>query len=374
MQRIGYCYVGPILLGLDIHDEFQRMMLFGTYEESTKQIIQAWLRPGGTYIDIGTQLGYTAGLAAQVIGKNGTMVLFEPDPTALQRLKKHLAASKQSQMPKTILIESACSNQKGELHFEVATTLGHSRILANKEELRDGQLISVPLEIADEVFENLKIERIDFLKIDVEGHEKAVLAGLQKSLKSGVIEAILIEKNLYLFEVPDEDVAILHALVARHGYIGFHEEMRILITPESLRDPSIMLENFFFVKDLTPVREMFSFAPQQEKTNLFNQQVLDELAISSISPSDRDLELRRLIKLVRSNQLNRAISEAEIYLEHQSDFCTLRGHIAHWYLAIQNQEKAASHLQTLLEFQPQNQDAQVKLHHLKNRTGSIHRI
>jgi polynucleotide 5'-kinase involved in rRNA processing len=47
----------------------------------------------------------------------------------------------------------------------------------------------------DEVIEKEKIVRIDFLKIDTEGHELAVLEGASNALKAGIIRCIQFEFN-----------------------------------------------------------------------------------------------------------------------------------------------------------------------------------
>ena len=65
------------------------------------------------------------------------------------------------------------------------------------QEIHKQDLVHYEVEITtiDEVIEKEKIARIDFLKIDTEGHELAVLKGASNALKEGIVRCIQFEFN-----------------------------------------------------------------------------------------------------------------------------------------------------------------------------------
>jgi len=51
----------------------------------------------------------------------------------------------------------------------------------------------VPAQTLDAMLETLALDRIDFLKVDVEGYELRVMQGAKRSIEAGKIRAILAE-------------------------------------------------------------------------------------------------------------------------------------------------------------------------------------
>jgi len=343
-------------IGFDIRDRFQRSMLIDDYEPVTEEILRSVLRIGDTYIDIGAQLGYTAAQAADCVGRSGRMILFEPDPAALERLKAHLALADPSAMPETQLVEAACSSGPGEMLFEQAVTLGHSRILQQEEELRDGRLIRVPLVAADDYMASMATGAVRLLKIDAEGHEHSVLCGLQRSLAASVPQVIMIEKNLHLFDLPSEDAAGLHALIVKHGYVGFHETTRSPITRASIVDTSTKIENLYYASDPGLLRHHFSGSPSSPSEG-FTQRELEDRSTPFLDMHHPLCLARKCILLVKRGHLAEGIAQGEELLVAFPELNLIRGHLAAWYSSNGDTDSALTHYRLLLEREPDNQAA-----------------
>ncbi|MDX1971770.1 MAG: FkbM family methyltransferase [Candidatus Sumerlaeia bacterium] len=357
---IAHRQIGPMRIGFDVRDQFQREMLLDKYEPTTEKLLRTFLRPGDTYVDIGTQLGYTAAIAADQIGHKGRMVLIEPDPTAIAKLEHHLSTADPHRMPRVDLVKAGCSDDDGVLRFHLSPILGHSRILKEGESPTTGSIVSVPVRTADSILKDLGVEQIHFLKIDTEGHEVRVLRGLQQFLKRRGVDAVHIEKNQYLFDDPERDTQMLHALIAENGYRGIHEERMIWITDESLQSTEIALENFFFLKDVN----LFSKLPLPPQPSSPCSKTISQFARIALHELESEEAARAIIRGVRNGEVQKGLRAAEELLQTSPDLDWLRGHLAWWYTGIGEREDALRHYRTLFVHQPENEFVREKIREL----------
>lgn len=140
-----------------------------------RHLLRSLLRPGMTVVDVGANIGYYLLLFQQSIGANGRVVCIEPSEENLPELRRNIGINRFSNVE---LHTVALGDHDG-------TTGLHSGI--NSGVAEDGAAeYTVPLRRLD----HLLRERVDFLKIDVEGYEGQVLAGA---------EALLAESKPLLF-------------------------------------------------------------------------------------------------------------------------------------------------------------------------------
>src|ERR1035437_5297973 len=57
-------------MGLDVVDVIQRLMYLGEYEPVQSQWVRDILKPGGTFLDVGANVGHYTTLAASLVGTN----------------------------------------------------------------------------------------------------------------------------------------------------------------------------------------------------------------------------------------------------------------------------------------------------------------
>jgi FkbM family methyltransferase len=143
--------------------------------------------------DVGANIGeYTKLLRDSFSGKKARLFSFEPQPAAFAQLEKvardggaintyNFGLSDQS--GKATMWYDAAGSVLGSLHQRDGSH--HQSYLTVQEEVR--------METLDEFCENNQLAHIDFLKLDVEGHELRVFAGGEKMLGSGRISVIQFE-------------------------------------------------------------------------------------------------------------------------------------------------------------------------------------
>ncbi|MBD2358437.1 FkbM family methyltransferase [Tolypothrix sp. FACHB-123] len=156
----------------------------GSYEYDKQILFQQIVTQRSVIYDIGAHTGFYALLASVLVGANGKVVAFEPDPRNLFYLKKHLQLN---QIQNVTVIEAAVSDSCGKMFFEGSTFLGQLPSQGNIESSFLGRLssqgnIQVKTVAIDELINKEQIPIPNFLKIDVEGAELLVLSGAKQTL------------------------------------------------------------------------------------------------------------------------------------------------------------------------------------------------
>lgn len=195
----------------------QQMFVSGCYEPNEFALLDRVLRPGMTALDAGANEGtYTVFLAARV-GPKGRVLAVEPSPRELARLRANLALNDAVHVT---VVAAALAERQGEAALKLAdarhagqNTLGG---FIYPEVTESGHLI-VPATTIDMLAETQRLDRLDVIKLDVEGAELAALAGA-----AHVLEAY---RPLLLLEASDAALrwqgGSLEALLDRLGEAGY---------------------------------------------------------------------------------------------------------------------------------------------------------
>ena len=126
------------------------------------------LPSGGTFVDVGANVGTYAVPLAKHVGDEGRVIAIEPHPVSSTRLAFNARASNLGNLS---LVAAAAGDIDGELMIETdGDNLGASHITANGG-------IKVPAKKLLSILIVNQITSIDALKIDVEGYEDRVLTG-----------------------------------------------------------------------------------------------------------------------------------------------------------------------------------------------------
>jgi FkbM family methyltransferase len=169
-------YTFPIdrgtLIGWSIH-------FFGGYEPEVRAQIKKWLRPGDTALDVGANVGWHALLMATQVGSSGHVYAFEPNDSTRARLTQGIALN---QLTQVAVDSRAVSDRIGRAGFEAPQAGdvwdGTGRLTATDA---DGSVACVTL---DAFVAERGIDRLAFMKIDVEGWELSVLRGGRRTLET----------------------------------------------------------------------------------------------------------------------------------------------------------------------------------------------
>jgi FkbM family methyltransferase len=209
-------------------------------EASTMALFETLLRPGMVAFDVGAHIGWIAVWLAHLVGPAGRVVAFEPGRNNLAHLRRNLKGLKQA-----ALIESAVGAADGEATlFEESLTgqnnavgAPYHKLAANAaQNVAAAEIITrqVPL-LALDTFAARESLAPDLVKLDVEGHELAVLHGMAHLLREA--------PPMLVLEVTQDHTAI-HALLVQAGYCLFavHTGAPVPIAaPEAMRFNTLAL-------------------------------------------------------------------------------------------------------------------------------------
>jgi len=163
-----------------------RSLYTGDYDGAKIGLLIALMQEGSVFLDVGANVGfYTVPLARVARQKHGKVFAFEPLPSNFQRLQENIRLNG---LEDTIsVIPVGLSSAFGEAtitlreDFLLGGETGNAAIL-----IADGRDEKYPsrqiqLETLDEL-RSASIDRVDLIKIDVEGHEDHVLKGGAKTI------------------------------------------------------------------------------------------------------------------------------------------------------------------------------------------------
>lgn len=180
-------------MDLDVSELIQRAIYLGTYEREETRFAKSILRTGQTVVDVGANVGYYTALAASRVGKTGRVLAFEPSPLCYKKLA---AMKRRNRLTRCFTWNAGLSDIDGELMlYEPTEDCGN--LNATMVPNPDTTPILVEVRRLDDVLREEGIERVDLLKVDVEGHELRVFKGAAESLRKGIIRSILCEVNEY---------------------------------------------------------------------------------------------------------------------------------------------------------------------------------
>lgn len=164
-----------------------------------------YLREGMTVFDVGANIGELTLLFSKFVTRGGIVHSFEPTPQTFEKLKSitSLASKKNVQ-----LNQVAVSKNDGFINFNVYkeefsswNTSAFRPLEKYGIDLKPEDSISVPSITIDTYCLKNKIDRIDLLKIDVEGAELDVLDGAKKMFQEQKINCCVFEFGQTIYDM-----------------------------------------------------------------------------------------------------------------------------------------------------------------------------
>ena len=177
------------------------------YEPDEIEFAKNSIHKGDVVLDIGAHIGYYTLLFANLVGEQGKVYAFEPDPDNFALLKQNVELNGYSNV---VLKQAAVSNQKGETRlFLCDYNKGMHRLYDSKHSKRS---INIEVLRLDDYFSDYG-GKINFIKMDIEGAELSAVQGMSSLLrKNGHVTIVteFIPANIKGFGAePEQYVSLL---------------------------------------------------------------------------------------------------------------------------------------------------------------------
>lgn len=158
---------------------FQRHRMGEIYDASVASYLSAHIQPGSTCFDVGANVGVYALQFARWTGPSGRVVAFEPNPVAAHALDQHVRMNDFA--GRVRIVQAAVGEEAGIRTFYMADADGMSRLGApNPEIASQTRAVAVTVTTLDEYCAAEELLP-DWVLIDVEGFEFAVLSGARET-------------------------------------------------------------------------------------------------------------------------------------------------------------------------------------------------
>lgn len=179
---------GDLCLTLDLSEHMQRRIFWmGRYSEDIGCLLDSMLEPGMTVLDVGANIGEISLLCAKRVGPQGRVFSFEPIDGIADELSAHVHMNGLEQVfiercalgdveRSAVPIYLSCGQDVNDGHSGLGSLYGGER--------GETPLQRIEVTTLDRwVSTKSEIQRIDLIKIDIEGAELACLRGAVESLK-----------------------------------------------------------------------------------------------------------------------------------------------------------------------------------------------
>lgn len=161
---------------LDTRSGIDRWIYYlGVYERVDTHLMLRMLQPGWVVLDVGANIGWYTLMAAKALAGTGAVHAFEPAPEEFARLSRNLALNAFRNVTPH---EQALSDSAGQGLLTELRDGGMTRLATST----DSSSRPVSVTTLDAFAQATALERLDFIKVDIEGAESRFLQGGRATL------------------------------------------------------------------------------------------------------------------------------------------------------------------------------------------------
>ena len=209
------------------------IFVFREHYEPELTFLEKILSPGNVFVDAGANFGIYTLVASKLVGEAGRVVAFEPTAQSFAILRQNIALNG---LKNIVTFSTALSEKPGKACLyhgpdPVRNSLGKAPSWAGEAE-------EVATESLDNILRQAFIERVDVIKIDVEGAEELVLRGANHTITT--------MRPIVIFEINPEASACLD--LPAHGASKLLKSLgyEFLIIDEQARGDNAGLQPPYF--------------------------------------------------------------------------------------------------------------------------------
>ena len=211
---------GGVNWSLDLHEGIDfAIYLTGYFEPRTVAAYRRLLAPGSVAVDVGANMGAHTLHLSSCVGRDGRVLAFEPTAEAYRRLTRNIAInpelSRRIEAMQTMLVAAPDTALEPTVYASWPL-----RSPSDAHHLHLGVALSTEganISTFDDAVAAAGLDRVDLIKLDVDGHELDVLRGARTTLTQ-YHPTIVMELTSYTLEERGHDPAELASLLEDMNY------------------------------------------------------------------------------------------------------------------------------------------------------------
>jgi FkbM family methyltransferase len=165
---------------LPLRKTFEAYITAPNWDEATTDAFIATLKNGSVVLDLGANIGYYSLLAARLVGSQGKVYSFEPEPNNYALLANNVALNDYQNV---ITVPKAVSDTSGSVTLKLSNQDSGAHTIRDQFNLSEfTATVNVETVCLDEYFEGCS-HPIDVVKMDIEGLEPRAFRGMSRILK-----------------------------------------------------------------------------------------------------------------------------------------------------------------------------------------------
>ena len=150
-------------------------VLTGQHELMVQEALRRELGPGRVFVDVGANIGMHTLLGARLIGPHGRVIAVDPQGENVSATRTNAGLNG---LENVTVVHAAAAAETGEAEVIVTADSLWTRLASVGEHPLEVRRESAPAVRLDDLATRLGLEQVDLVKIDVEGGELEVLAGM----------------------------------------------------------------------------------------------------------------------------------------------------------------------------------------------------
>jgi FkbM family methyltransferase len=166
--------IDGVTFELDMREIIDASLFYsGTFEAEAEKTITAALRPGMIALDIGANFGYHTFRMARAVGNDGKVIAIEPTGWAFGKLQRNISLNCFNNIRPLQVALGDFDHGAREFRFQSSYRLDGTDLSADE---------IMPMYTLDTLMSMNGVDRVDFVKMDVDGFEGKVIRGAQETL------------------------------------------------------------------------------------------------------------------------------------------------------------------------------------------------
>jgi len=150
----------------------KQILAKGVFEPASTRAINWFVKEGDVVLDVGANIGYYTVLISRLVGKNGKVIAFEPTSHFSDVLRRNIVAN---QLTNVDVVNYGLSNAIQDIPIDIGPSSAtlHSPKGFDKVIFHE----NISLTTLNEYIKQNMLDKIDFIKIDIDGHEPLFFEG-----------------------------------------------------------------------------------------------------------------------------------------------------------------------------------------------------